>query len=119
MTLTCTLQGGAKKVVVVPIDPPLKGYDDVKPRLLEMKALAQEGLGMVCIILSQLSLGLKAFLPDQSTQDYILRLPKRRLVFCPSDSFHRVPPPLERTAFHTGPFRGCCNFIHWNRRSDL
>jgi len=47
MTLTCTLQGGAKKVVVVPIDPPLKGYDDVKPRLLEMKALAQEGLGMI------------------------------------------------------------------------
>ncbi|KAF8907039.1 hypothetical protein CPB84DRAFT_1769334 [Gymnopilus junonius] len=47
MTLTCTLQGGSKKVVVVPIEPPLKGYDDVKPRLLEMKAIAQEGLGMI------------------------------------------------------------------------
>jgi len=33
--------------VVVPIEPPLKSYDDVKPRLLEMKALAQEGLGML------------------------------------------------------------------------
>lgn len=35
------------KTVVVPITPPLAGYDDVKPRLLEMKAKAQEGLGMV------------------------------------------------------------------------
>ncbi|KAF7328771.1 DUF2470 domain-containing protein [Mycena venus] len=47
MTLTCALKDGSKKVVVVAIDPPLKGYDDVKPRLLEMKALSQEGLGMI------------------------------------------------------------------------
>ncbi|KAJ6632444.1 hypothetical protein B0H10DRAFT_1901806 [Mycena sp. CBHHK59/15] len=47
MTLTCTLKDGSKKQVVVAIDPPLKGYDDVKPRLLEMKALSQEGLGMI------------------------------------------------------------------------
>lgn len=47
MTLTCTLKNGSKKVVLVPIDPPLAGYDDVKPRLLEMKAISQEGLGMV------------------------------------------------------------------------
>jgi hypothetical protein len=47
MTLTCTLKNATKKVVVVAINPPLKGYDDVKPRLLEMKALSQEGLGMV------------------------------------------------------------------------
>jgi len=47
MTLTCTLKGGSTKVVVVPIEPPMKGYEDVKPRLLEMKAFAQEGLGMV------------------------------------------------------------------------
>jgi len=49
MTLTCTLKDSQKKVVVVAIEPPLSGYDDVKPRLLEMKALAQEGLGMVRI----------------------------------------------------------------------
>ena len=49
MTLTCTLKNSQKKVVVVAIEPPLSGYDDVKPRLLEMKALAQEGLGMVRI----------------------------------------------------------------------
>jgi hypothetical protein len=47
MTLTCTLKDGAKKQVKVVIDPPLSSYDDVKPRLLEMKALSQEGLGMV------------------------------------------------------------------------
>ncbi|KAF7329197.1 DUF2470 domain-containing protein [Mycena kentingensis (nom. inval.)] len=47
MTLTCTLKDGSKKPVVVAIEPPLAGYDDVKPRLLEMKALAQEGLGMI------------------------------------------------------------------------
>ena len=47
MTLTCTMKGGSKRDVRVPIVPPLSGYEDVKPRLLEMKALAQEGLGMV------------------------------------------------------------------------
>jgi len=47
MTLTCTLRDKSTKVVVVPISPPLRGYEDVKPRLLEMKAKAQEGLGMV------------------------------------------------------------------------
>ncbi|KAJ7485069.1 hypothetical protein B0H11DRAFT_2157375 [Mycena galericulata] len=47
MTLTCTLKNGSKKEVLVPIDPPLAGYNDVKPRLLEMKAVSQEGLGMI------------------------------------------------------------------------
>ncbi|KAJ7641610.1 hypothetical protein FB45DRAFT_900616 [Roridomyces roridus] len=47
MTLTCSLKDGNKKVVRVAIDPPLAGYDDVKPRLLEMKAISQEGLGMI------------------------------------------------------------------------
>lgn len=45
--MTCTLKDKSTKVVVVPIEPPMKGYEDVKPRLLEMKAFAQEGLGMV------------------------------------------------------------------------
>ncbi|KAJ6516827.1 hypothetical protein C8R47DRAFT_961156 [Mycena vitilis] len=47
MTLTCTLKDGNKKQVRVVLDPPLSGYEDVKPRLLEMKAIAQEGLGMI------------------------------------------------------------------------
>ena len=41
------MKGGSKRDVRVSINPPLSGYEDVKPRLLEMKALAQEGLGMV------------------------------------------------------------------------
>lgn len=52
MELTCTLKNGFKKTVVVSFDPPLSGYEDVKPRLLEMKSLAQEGLGMVCLCFS-------------------------------------------------------------------
>ena len=47
ITLSCLLKNGAKKQVRIPIEPPLKGYDEVKPRLLEMKAIAQEKLGMV------------------------------------------------------------------------
>ena len=47
MTLTCTLKSGSKKEVRVALEPPLSGYEEVKPRLLEMKALSQEGLGMV------------------------------------------------------------------------
>ncbi|KAJ7187015.1 hypothetical protein C8R46DRAFT_1058590 [Mycena filopes] len=50
MTLTCTLKDGSKKAVRVVLDPPLSGYEDVKPRLLEMKALAQEGLGMLPLL---------------------------------------------------------------------
>jgi hypothetical protein len=29
----------------IAIDPPLSGFEDVKPRLLEMKAISQEGSG--------------------------------------------------------------------------
>ncbi|KAF5375468.1 hypothetical protein D9757_009940 [Collybiopsis confluens] len=47
MTLSCKMKDGKTKDVHVPIDPPMSGYDDVKPRLLEMKAIAQEGLGMI------------------------------------------------------------------------
>ncbi|KAG6875963.1 hypothetical protein C0993_006548 [Termitomyces sp. T159_Od127] len=49
MTLLCSLKNGTKKEVYVPIEPPLKGYADVKPRLLDMKATAQEKLGMIKI----------------------------------------------------------------------
>ena len=47
MTLAYAPVGGAKKEVVISFDPPLLGYEEVKPRLLAMKAEAQEGLGMV------------------------------------------------------------------------
>ena len=47
MTLTCKLKDGSSKVVRIVLDPPLLGYEEVKPRLLAMKVDAQEGLGMV------------------------------------------------------------------------
>lgn len=47
MTLTCTLECGSKKEVRVALNPPLSGYDQVTSRLIEMKAISQEGLGMI------------------------------------------------------------------------
>ena len=47
MTLLCTLKSGEKQSIAVTFSPPLAGYDAVKPRLLEMKAIAQENLGMI------------------------------------------------------------------------
>ena len=38
---------GVKKDVRVAFDPPLLGYEEVKPRLIGMTADAQEKLGMV------------------------------------------------------------------------
>lgn len=38
--------GDAKKEVFVDFDPPLSGYEEVKPRLLSMKVDAEEALGM-------------------------------------------------------------------------
>lgn len=36
-----------KKKVTIPFIPPLAGYEEVKPRLLNMKLDAEESLGMV------------------------------------------------------------------------
>ena len=47
MTLKCKLNSGAETTVTIPFNPPLSGYDDVKPRLLAMRAEAQQALGMV------------------------------------------------------------------------
>ena len=40
-------KGEEKRSVRVHFDPPLSGYEEVKPRLLAMTADAQESLGMV------------------------------------------------------------------------
>ena len=53
MTLLCKMKSGESRSVRVPIEPPLAGYHDVKPRLLEMKSIAQENLGMVCVRLDE------------------------------------------------------------------
>ncbi|KAI0824409.1 hypothetical protein BC628DRAFT_1420146 [Trametes gibbosa] len=47
MNLSYQTKGGATKEVRVVFDPPLAGYEEVKPRLLSMKADAEEELGMV------------------------------------------------------------------------
>ena len=47
MSLLYKLKSGESNTIRVSFDPPLSKYDDVKPRLLAMKAEAQEGLGMV------------------------------------------------------------------------
>lgn len=47
MDLTYTTKAGATKNVRVVFDPPLAGYEEVKPRLMNMKADAEENLGMV------------------------------------------------------------------------
>jgi len=39
--------GGEKISVRIEFEPPLSGYEEVKPRLLSMKADAEESLGMV------------------------------------------------------------------------
>jgi len=48
MTLSyqTSASGGTKKEVRVEFDPPLAGYEEVKPRLLSMKVDAEEALGM-------------------------------------------------------------------------
>ncbi|KAI0338756.1 hypothetical protein BDW22DRAFT_1362464 [Trametopsis cervina] len=47
MSLTYTTRGSkTPKDIRVPFDPPLSGYDDVKPRLLQMKLDAEDALGM-------------------------------------------------------------------------
>ena len=51
MSLAYQLKNGENGQVHVPFNPPLAGYDDVKPRLLSMKADAQEDLGMVRLLL--------------------------------------------------------------------
>jgi hypothetical protein len=43
------MSNGDKQEAVVKFDPPLSGYNEVKPRLFEMKAVAEGELGMVCI----------------------------------------------------------------------
>ncbi|KAF9234010.1 hypothetical protein BU15DRAFT_53171 [Melanogaster broomeanus] len=47
MTLSYGLKNGEASSVRVKFDPPLASYDEVKPRLLAMKADAQEALGML------------------------------------------------------------------------
>lgn len=79
MVLSLTLQSGSKEDVTVKFDPPLAGYEDVKPRLLEMKSLAQEGLGMVRIALTLFPVIEPDTAQDKNSPTAILHLPPERL----------------------------------------
>jgi hypothetical protein len=48
MDLSYQLKNDPKwRDVSIEFDPPLSGFEEVKPRLLSMKVTAEEGLGMV------------------------------------------------------------------------
>ncbi|KAF9065929.1 hypothetical protein BDP27DRAFT_1331304 [Rhodocollybia butyracea] len=72
MTLGCKMKDRKIKEVRVPIDPPMTGYDDVKPRLLEMKAIAQEGLGMAGIFIIHPVLAYFAYAPVNNPSPFVL-----------------------------------------------
>jgi hypothetical protein len=46
MTLAYTTKKDPNGIVRVPFEPPLSGYEEVKPRLLQMKVDAEDALGM-------------------------------------------------------------------------
>lgn len=49
--MTYTLKGQTAPLSVrIPFDPPLLGYEEVKPRLMSMKVDAEEALGMVRLL---------------------------------------------------------------------
>jgi len=50
-----TSSGDEKISIRIEFEPPLSGYEEVKPRLLSMKADAEEALGMVRAKMSQSS----------------------------------------------------------------
>ena len=51
MSLTYQLKGsGIEREIRIAFDPPLLGYEEVKPRLMGMKAEAEEELGMVRLV---------------------------------------------------------------------
>jgi hypothetical protein len=47
MNLSYTAGGNEQKSTRITFDPPLLGYEEVKPRLMNMKVDAEEALGMV------------------------------------------------------------------------
>ncbi|KAK7049241.1 hypothetical protein VNI00_005842 [Paramarasmius palmivorus] len=97
MTLSCVLKNGSKKDVRVPIEPPLSGYDDVKPRLLEMKAIAQEGLGMIK------APQIKEFhLPKTAAYPVILLMVLAYLAYSPRDSTLPAFLPAQLAAPYVG-----------------
>ncbi|KIJ63499.1 hypothetical protein HYDPIDRAFT_112916 [Hydnomerulius pinastri MD-312] len=80
MNLSYKLKSGEASSVRVAFDPPLASYEEVKPRLLTMKAESQEGLGML-----------------QTPQITSFRLPTSQaigaLIFCFGTAYYFNGPP--------------------------
>lgn len=73
------MKNGGQLQVHVAIEPPLRSYDDVKPRLLEMKAISQEGLGMVTLASITFAINHSpTSAQDQSPTYHRFRLPLQR-----------------------------------------
>lgn len=93
------------------LDPPLSGYEDVKPRLLEMKAIAQEGLGMVCTCLMiSAATEINSVNTDQITRAHNLQVPPHGVhahVFprLRDDLLQILPQRQYRFSLHTGTLR--------------
>ncbi|KAG7086651.1 hypothetical protein E1B28_002590 [Marasmius oreades] len=99
ITLRCLLKSGSKQDVRVAIHPPLSGYDDVKPRLLEMKAVAQEGLGMI----KAPTINTFAY-PPTLTPAIILTGLFAYLAYAPRDSTSPFLVPAHLVASYVGRF---------------
>ena len=74
MNLSYVVKDGSKKTTRISFDPPLSGYEEVKPRLLSMTADAQESLGMVrthtlCLHSSFPLTNILFHIPDQITSN--------------------------------------------------
>jgi hypothetical protein len=68
MDITYTTGGKEEKQARVKFDPPLLGYEEVKPRMIGMKADAEESLGMVSLFfLDNDYLSLHAFVCASAT----------------------------------------------------
>jgi hypothetical protein len=97
----------------VALEPPLSGYEEVKPRLLEMKALSQEGLGMVSRVDFFKLIGIYRY-PDKSPKNYYVQSSRRyRGHYCPH-GLHVVclfgTLQLNFTVFYPCQF---CSVIRW------
>lgn len=80
MTLTCKFKSGPTREVLVPFEPPLVKYDELKPRMLKMKAIAEEQFGMVSVLILPIYYSrLTSWMQTKAPQITSFQFPKRAL----------------------------------------
>ncbi|KIY50315.1 hypothetical protein FISHEDRAFT_39746 [Fistulina hepatica ATCC 64428] len=109
MNLKCKLKAGGEQDVRVTFSPPLAGYNDVKPRLLEMKAIAQENLGMIKTPTIQ---GFR-YPPRGTFSLFMFAIPLSYLYFAPYDNASPLflPANALRSLVGARPINGLAVFI--------